>query len=281
VNWIDFKCCISTMTTVKDTTLITACKEGDMATVKELIRSPSFEWKKSIQWKDKDGNEMDTPIIFIAVDYHHLEIVKLLLDSEGADVNIKDTNDYSSLQLASFNGSLSMVQLLVERNAFVDQDALDLAKENGHAEIAAYLRQTIDYYVGMDDIDDIMIKASREGDINKVQELIADGYDFTKWKEEDGTYQEYSPVYVAMKNGHIDVIREFLQAGVEAELHSTHFHYDDTATNTSAELTEAEIAAIAEGAEFEEEAGILENIAEESKTDEEAEKENDTYDETS
>jgi ankyrin repeat protein len=269
------------MTTVHDTTLITACKEGDMATVKELIQSPSFEWEKSIQWKDKDGNEMDTPIIFIAVDYHHLEIVKLLLDSEGADVNIKDTNDYSSLQLASFNGNLSMVQLLVERDAFVDQDALDLAKENGHAEIAAYLRQTIDYYVGMDDIDDIMMKASREGDINKVQELIANGYDFTKWKEEDGTYQEYSPVYVAMKNGHIDVIREFLQAGVEAELHSTHFHYDDTATNTPAELTEAEIAAIAEGAEFEEQAEILENIAEESKTDEEAEKENDTYEETS
>jgi ankyrin repeat protein len=241
------------MTAVNDTALITACKEGDMATLKELIQSPTFEWKKSIQWTDKDCNEMETPALFIAVDYRQLEIVKLLLDTEGADVNIKDSNDFSPLQLASFNGSLKMVQLLMERGATVDEDALDLAKEHGHVEIAALLRQTIDYYVGMDDIDDIMIKASREGDINKVQELIANGYDFDKWKEEDGTYQEYSPIYVAMKNGHIEVIREFLQAGVEAELHSTHFHYDDTSTQTPAELTQDQIAAIAEEAEQEEE----------------------------
>lgn len=212
--------------TVNDTALITACKEGDVDTVTSIIESPDFDWKKSLQWVDKDGNHMDTPAVFVAVDYNQMATVKLLLDADGADINIKDSNDYFPLQLASFNGNMEMVQLLLDRNASVDQDALDLAEEHGHGDVATLLRTKVDLYAGIDDVDDIMIKASRVGDVKKVQELIADGYDFDKWKEEDDSYQEYSPIYVAMKNGHIDVISEFLQAGVEAELHSTHFNHD-------------------------------------------------------
>ena len=243
-----------------DATLITVCKEGDIATLEQLIQSPTFDWQKIVQWTDRDGNEMNTPVLFVAVDYQQLETIKLLLDVEGADVNIKDSNDYSPLQLASFNGSLEIVRLLVERGATVDEDSLDLAKEYGHVEIAAHLRHLIDYYVGMEDIDDIMIKASREGDVKKVQELIANGYDFDKWKEGDGTYQEYSPIYVAMKNGHIEVIREFLEAGVEAELHSTHFHYDDTTPSLD---NNDQLAAIIEEAQKEEEKAEKETLTDE------------------
>ncbi|CAB9507129.1 Ankyrin repeat [Seminavis robusta] len=241
------------MASASDAKLIAACKEGNVSTLKELMQSDDFEWKKSLQWLDKDDNEMDTPAIFVAVDYGHMDAVKLLLEVESADINIKDSNDYSPLQLASFNGNMEMVQLLLEHGAVVDQDALDLAKEHGHGDIATLLRGKIDFYVGMEDVDDIMIKASREGDVKKVQELIADGYDFGKWKDSDGTYQEYSPIYVAMKNGHIEVIREFLQAGVEAELHSTHFNHD-VATPPATELTEEQIATIAEETAKEEEA---------------------------
>merc|ERR1712228_317459 len=129
------------------------------------------------------------------------------------------------------NGSGPIIDLLLTNGAKVDQDAIDQAKENGHDEIHTLLRSKMDWYADLDpnDLDEIMIKASREGDVPKVKELIEKGYDMSKWKkvggEDDGSYQEYSPIFIALKNGHIDVIREFLEAGVEAELIETHFHH--------------------------------------------------------
>ena len=236
------------MTTNKDdddSKMIAACQEGDEAAVKILLQQQGFHWKKILCWKDKEDVELETPAIFIAIDFGRVEIVRILLDATSGDdlqqhVNIKDSNDYSPLTWASMNGHLPLVELLLEKGATVDQDAIDMAKENGYNEIHERLRAKMDWYADIDehDVDEIMIKASREGDVKKVQELIANGYNFDRWKnkksedakddgeEEEESYQQYSPIFFAMKNGHIDVIREFLQAGVEAELQETHFHHD-------------------------------------------------------
>ena len=234
------------MTTLNDASMIVACKEGDAKTVFDLLQHDPESFSRSLQWTDNDHKDLETPPIFIAVDYGHLELVKVF--AEAGDVNIVDSNDYTPLQWASWNGNLEMVQYFISKNARVDQGALDLAKEYQHNEIVNTLIEHIDYYAGLGgDIDEIMIKASREGDLAKVQELITDGYDFNKWMDEDGSYREYSPIYIAMKNGHVDLIREFMAAGVEAELHSTHFHYpedDNAAKPKPAELSEEQIAEI-------------------------------------
>jgi len=248
--------------------MIVACKEGDAKTVSDLLQEDPGSFSRSIEWTDNDQKDLDTPPIFIAVDYGHLDVVKVF--AEAGDVNVVDSNDYTPLQWASWNGNLEMVKFFISKNARVDQGALDLAKEYQHNDIVKTLIQHIDYYAGLGgDIDEIMIKASREGDLAKVQELISDGYDFNKWMDEDGSYREYSPIYIAMKNGHVDLIREFMAAGVEAELHSTHFHYpeDDAAKAKPAELTEEQIAAIVksmkEEADEEDDTGIA-KVCEES-----------------
>ena len=243
------------MATLNDATLIVACKEGDSAAVTDLLSKDPDYFQRSIGWTDKEQQDLKTPPIFIAVDYGQVDVVNALLESAKADVNICDENDYTPLQWASWNGNEELVKLLISKGAQVHQDALDLAKEYGHNHIVPLLRQHIDFYAGLNgDIDEIMIKASREGDVEKVQELIAQGYDFDKWKNDDGSYQEYSPIYIAMKNGHVELIREFMQAGVEAELHSTHFHYPDEETPKPAELSEEQIAAITKAMAEEEDA---------------------------
>lgn len=208
-----------------DVIMIEACKNGDASTTMELISKKDYDCKRTVEWVDEDQKTLQTPSIFIAVDYGQTEIVQKLIEADGSLVNIKDSNDYSPLEWASWNGHVDLVNLLIGKGAKVDQDALDLAKEYGHKEIASIIFEKIDLYEDLGgDIDEIMIKASREGDISKVQELIGNGYDFDKWKKEDGSYQEYSPIYIAMKNGHIQIIQEFIQAGVKADLQETHFH---------------------------------------------------------
>jgi len=262
-----------TTMTLNDATMAVACKEGDVMTASNLLQEDPDIFHRSIPWTDKDQKELITPPIFIAVDYGHLDLVQSFLqimttaggdddDAKNKVINIVDSNDYTPLQWASWNGNVPLVQYLISQNARVDQDALDLARDYDHLEVVQILKERIDYYHGLDDtvdIDEIMIKASREGDIVKVQELVAKGYDFNKWKDEksnDGSYQEYSPIYIAMKNGHVDLIREFMAAGVEAELHSTHFHYDENNDNLppppKVELTEEQIAEIVKAMKEEE-----------------------------
>jgi ankyrin repeat protein len=247
------------MTTTEEYPLIVACKEGDAATVADLLSTDPECYSRPVAWTDKNQQQLETPPIFIAVDYNQVDVVRVFAESSTGDLNILDSNEYTPLQWASWNGNEEMVKLLIDHGARVDQGALDLAKEYKHKELVALLLQHINLYEGLNgDVDEIMIKASREGDVRKVQELIAAGYNFEKWKDEDGTYQEYSPIYVAMKNGHIEVIREFLQAGVEAELHSTHFHYPEEEEEKEkikpAELTEEQIQAIIQAHKEEEEA---------------------------
>jgi Ankyrin repeats (3 copies) len=241
------------MSTLNDATMIVACKEGDAKTLADLLEQDPECFKRSIEWTDQDQKDLNTPPIFIAVDYGHLELVKLF--SEKGDVNIVDSNAYTPLSWASWNGNKELVNCLIASGAKVDQDALDLAREYEHKEIVDILSEHIDLYAALGgDIDEMMIKASREGDVKKVQELIAEGYDFNKWKEEDGSYREYSPIYVAMKNGHVELIREFMAAGVEAELHSTHFYYpeDEAAKTKPAELSDEQIAEIVKAMKEEE-----------------------------
>lgn len=228
--------------TMDDETIIKACKEGNCAALTEWAGSDTFDWKKEFKWQDEEKTDLVTPALFVAIDYKQIDAVRLLLEAKGADVNFKDSNDYSPITWVAMNGSMELTNLLLDEfKARVDEDAIDQAKEHGHGELHDLLRSRMDWYAGMEDLDDVMMKASREGDVPKVQELIAKGYNMSKWKKEDGeTYEEYSPIFVAMKNGHIEVIREFLEAGVEAELIETHFNHDADSENPAADTPKEE-----------------------------------------
>ena len=204
------------MTEVEFTDMAKACMDGDLDKVKEILEG-DFDINSSLKWKDNDGEILNSPPIFIAIDFNHGDIVHALIDG-GTDIDIYDDNKYTPLHWACWNGRLEIVKMLIQKGATVDQEGLDLAKEYGHKEVQSIMFENIDLYKDLEgDQDEIIIKASREGDIKMVKKMLDEGYDLDKWKDENGNYQKYSPISIAYKCGHIDIIQEYIKAGVELE----------------------------------------------------------------
>lgn len=193
--------------------LAVACINGNLDQVKQITASEETIHSEPLHWEDSEGKELKSPAIFIAIDYGHTEIVQYLLEA-GTPVELCDDNDYTVLQWASWTGHLPSVTALIEAGAKVDEEALDLAKENGHKEVADLLMQKVDLYSMLDDVDEVMEKACRQGDLAKVKQLMEEGYDYQKWKDEDGNYYKYSPMFMALKFGHLDIIQVFTEVGI-------------------------------------------------------------------
>ena len=193
---------------------------------------------KPLKWSDSDGQELCSPPIFIAIDYGLDELVAIMLPLY--DVPTKSNNDnnnnktsattlintlsseqdgggYTPLQWASWMGSLEIVKLLIQvGGAAVDEEAVSLARENDHEDIATFLQEHVDIYSNIDstDLDTIMDKACRNGDSTKVRELLDDeNYNLDQWKDGEGKYLALSPMYMAVKFGHYDVVQLFMDRG--------------------------------------------------------------------
>ena len=170
-------------------------------------------------WKDADeGAVMRTPLIMCAIDYGHLTLVQMMLE-QGFDLSYRDSNDYTALHWAIFKKNAEMVQLMLQHGAVVDSEALDLAKEYGVGDsIGQKLlmpRSASSLYQDATDDDQVLMQACRYGDLPKVKELIVDqSYDYEKWKQADGGYMALSPMHVAVKMGHVEIVQFFLERGV-------------------------------------------------------------------
>lgn len=226
--------------------IVRACTVGNVADAIELLSSSSSEedneeeegspprCHRPLTWFDSDGLELNTPPIFIAIDYGHRALVEKMLPlHEGIiDTLMGGDGEYSALQWASWTGHLEIVKLLIENGgAKVDEEALSLAREYDHSEVAELLLKHVDLYVGMEGDADAMIeKACREGDVERVRKLLEEeDYDVTKWRDGDGKYLAFSPMYLAVKNGHMDVIQLFAEKGVQVDM-------EGAAPEASAEL---------------------------------------------
>lgn len=90
-------------------------------------------------------NPMGNTPLHAALASRRYEIARQLMEA-GADVNTPDAARWTPLHHASYNGSLEMVALLLERGARAEvsggpkgQTPQEMALEKGHAEIAALL----------------------------------------------------------------------------------------------------------------------------------------------
>jgi hypothetical protein len=94
-----------------------------------------------------------------------------------------------------------------------------LAREYDHYEVAEYLLERIDLYSGLEgDSDAIMEKACREGDLEMVRKLLdVENYNIDKWKDEDERCLALSPLHLAVKNCHVNLIQLFAERGVQVE----------------------------------------------------------------
>ncbi|KAL7553251.1 hypothetical protein ACHAWF_016918 [Thalassiosira exigua] len=203
-------------------TIAQACTAGTISTAVDLLSENKELCRQALTWFDSDGQELATPPIFIAIDYGHCDLVRNLLPLHSELLNkLKDGDgDYTALQWASWTGHLDIVKLLIEvGKAKADEEALSLAREHDHNEVVDFLLKHVDLYSDLDgDADAIMEKACREGDVNMVRKLLEEeNYDMAKWVK-DGKYLAFSPMYLAVKNGHLDVIQLFAEKGVEVDL---------------------------------------------------------------
>lgn len=178
---------------------------------------------KPLKWTDSDGQALCSPAIFIAIDYGLEELLKELLPLYGDSLINTITSEqdgkggYTPLQWASWTGSLPIVKLLIEiGHATVDEESVSLSREHDHHALSDYLRQHFNIYANIDkdDIDAIMDKACREGDVEKVRELLNDEqYNLSQWLDDDGKFVALSPMYLAVKFGHYDVVQLFMERG--------------------------------------------------------------------
>ena len=206
-----------------------ACMENNLQVVQELLSTASSsssnkeQFFSPVNWKDSDGKEFHSPPLFIAIDYEYIDIVKEFLKHNKSVVDLKDENDYTPIQWASWNGYLEIVKCLLEYGALADEECFELAKENDHTEVANLLSvQNKDkLYSNLEDDDAIMDKACRLGDLAKVKSMLQNGYDYQKWKDDDGKYQQYSPMFMAIKFGHMDIVQVFAEKGMEVEAPSS------------------------------------------------------------
>ncbi|GAX11582.1 hypothetical protein FisN_1Lh056 [Fistulifera solaris] len=193
-----------------------ACVSGDLDAVNDLLKN-GYDFRIPITWNDKDGKECKNAPIFIAVDFGYSDMVRTFID-HGWGMNEQDDSEYTALDWAGWTGQLDLVKSLVELGASPGQDGLDLAREGGHKDVVEFLMQNMDLYKHLEgDEDEIMMKATREGDLDKVKELLEKGYDLDKWKDESGNYQAYSPISVAYRTGNMKIMQVFMENGMEVE----------------------------------------------------------------
>ena len=216
-NRIQFKL---TGDSLVDATVADACASGQIQVVMDLIGKHDGLHLRRIKWSDSDGQELCTPLVFIAIDFAHEGLVKELLPFHKDIINTlqDEAGDYTALQWASFAGNLDIVKILVEGGANPDEEAVSLAREYNHPNVADYLLNKIDLYSNLDNDDEIMEKACREGDNKKVKELLDDGYDVSKFKDEEGKWLAFSPMFLALKNGHLEVIQIFAEMGISLDI---------------------------------------------------------------
>ena len=147
------------------------------------------------------------------------KIIQLLFD-HGADLNLRDDDQGSPLQLASMGGHVGAIQLLLEYGADVNHPEsifgwtpLIRAAQNGRVEVARFLLQHNADVDGKDKGGSTALHcASYKGSLEMVQALLEWGADVHARNSLDVT-----PFETALRYGYRDIEQLLLEYGARAE----------------------------------------------------------------
>ncbi|XP_053938898.1 caskin-2 isoform X3 [Cuculus canorus] len=208
--------------------LIQAVKNGDIPSVQKLVAKIKASKSKllgsakrlNVNYQDADG--------FSAL--HHaalggsLELISLLLEAQ-ATVDIKDSNGMRPLHYAAWQGRVEPVRVLLRAAASVNMASLDgqiplhLSAQYGHYEVSEMLLQHQSNPCLINKAKKTPLDLACEFGRLKVAQLLLNSHlcvALLEGQSKDATDPNYTtPLHLAAKNGHKEIIRQLLKAGIE------------------------------------------------------------------
>ncbi|XP_056433606.1 caskin-2-like [Gadus chalcogrammus] len=212
----------------KEQDLLVAVKTGDLLLTHKLLTKVKCSRTKllgstkrlSVNYQDSDG--------FSAL--HHaalsgtVELLSLLLEAQ-AMVDIRDVNGMRPLHYAAWQGKADSVLVLLRGGAAVNlasqdgQVPLHLAAQYGHYEVSEMLLQHQSNPCLMNKMKKTPLDLACEFGRVKVAQLLLSSNMVTSLLEGEGRDPQDSasttPLHLAARNGHRDVIRLLLKAGID------------------------------------------------------------------
>ena len=158
------------------------------------------------------GNGDHTPLMLAATKgFSHTSTVKLL-HSRGADLNLQNQYGWTALMLTAAYGRLETAAQLLVLGADIDLqskrgNAEQCAKHSGHHDVASLLNTWTQHK----EIDKVMFHCAEVGNQKAVEALITLGGNIQY------TYRRDTGYHKAAENGHLSVVRTYLQHGIEVD----------------------------------------------------------------
>uniref|UniRef100_A0A8C1XD65 CASK interacting protein 2 n=1 Tax=Cyprinus carpio TaxID=7962 RepID=A0A8C1XD65_CYPCA len=212
----------------KEQDLLQAVKNGDLATTQKLLAKVKASKSKllgstkrlNINYQDPDG--------FSALHHAALtgttELLSLLLEAQAV-VDIKDSNGMRPLHYAAWQGKADSVLMLLRSGAAVNnashdgQIPLHLAAQYGHYEVSEMLLQHQSNPCILNKAKKTPLDLACEFGRVKVAQLLLNSNMVASLLEgdrKDGSDSNCNtPLHLAARNGHKDVIRLLLKAGID------------------------------------------------------------------
>ncbi|XP_019373763.1 PREDICTED: caskin-2 isoform X5 [Gavialis gangeticus] len=208
--------------------MIQAVKNGDVPGVQKLVAKVKASKSKllgsakrlNVNYQDADG--------FSAL--HHaalggsLELISLLLEAQ-ATVDIKDSNGMRPLHYAAWQGRVEPVRVLLRASATVNMASLDgqiplhLSAQYGHYEVSEMLLQHQSNPCLINKAKKTPLDLACEFGRLKVALLLLNSHmcvALLEGQSKDSSDPNYTtPLHLAAKNGHKEIIRQLLKAGIE------------------------------------------------------------------
>ncbi|NXX99129.1 CSKI2 protein, partial [Centropus bengalensis] len=153
-----------------------------------------------------------------------LDLISLLLEAQ-ATVDIKDSNGMRPLHYAAWQGRLEPVRALLRAAASVNTASLDgqiplhLSAQYGHYEVSEMLLQHQSNPCLINKAKKTPLDLACEFGRLKVAQLLLNSHlcvALLEGQSKDATDPNYTtPLHLAAKNGHKEIIRQLLKAGIE------------------------------------------------------------------
>uniref|UniRef100_A0A2R5L4L3 Putative cask-interacting adaptor protein caskin n=1 Tax=Ornithodoros turicata TaxID=34597 RepID=A0A2R5L4L3_9ACAR len=208
----------------KEQELLEAARSGNLAVVERILSQRAKKTGPLASLRRGPGTNTHDQSGYTSLHHSalngHRDVVALLLDHE-ASVNVVDNKGSTPLHLAAWTGNTDIVRLLLERGPSVPnvnhsnherETALHFAAQYGHAEAAALLlAHGADS--GLRNLKDEspLDLAAQYGRLDTVDLLLRAQPGLIR--SQQGSPRGHSPLHLASRNGHRQVVKRLLDAG--------------------------------------------------------------------